>query len=237
MRYGIFILLLSLQINSGFSQGFRFEHTGSRAEIIGKEKLKDITRLSQLIPSYAKTIDFVSVQLVSYGQLPPLTAVSGGDTLTQAQRNILLSADAGTDLVFKIGFKYKDPDNGDRGSAQMIKEMQYALTVGPEVEAEFPGGDSAMRSYINKQVMARLTDTIAPRQGLVRMATIAFTINELGTVAEVSIARSSGNSETDALSLDAIQRMPQWKPAENSKGGKIRQKFIITLVNKGKPGC
>lgn len=47
---------------------------------------------------------------------------------------------------------------------------------------------------------------------------------------------SSGKPEVDQLLVDLVNKMSKWKPAENSKGIKVRQKFQITN-GKAAVGC
>jgi len=62
---------------------------------------------------------------------------------------------------------------------------------------------------------------------------VKFTVNEEGKIVDALIFRSSEDPKADQLLLDAINKMPEWKPARNSTGMKIKQEFTIPMSN----GC
>jgi len=49
------------------------------------------------------------------------------------------------------------------------------------------------------------------------------------------LSKTSGDQKTDKLLLKAINKMPKWKPAENSDGIKVKQEFEFSVGNCG--GC
>ena len=60
-----------------------------------------------------------------------------------------------------------------------------------------------------------------------------FTVNEEGEIVNAKISQTSGDSKTDKLFVEAINKMPKWKPAQNSKGVKVKQEFIFNLSGGG----
>jgi TonB family protein len=56
---------------------------------------------------------------------------------------------------------------------------------------------------------------------------VKFTVNEEGGIMNPKMLRTSRDSKADKLVLEAISKMPKWKPAQNSKGVKVKQEFTV----------
>jgi TonB family protein len=109
--------------------------------------------------------------------------------------------------------------------------MHVLMTVVPEIEAEFFGGSLEMTKYLKENIIYKIPETV-PKQfnGIA-----VFTVNENGEISNAKISNTSGDSKIDELLLEAAYKMPKWKPAENSKGIKVKQEFEI-IIGKG-GGC
>lgn len=239
MKKSLYTTLLALVFITAYSQPrfFGFEHPGGRAAIVKKEKLKEAQLMRDVIPAYYSPywntlMDRVSVEMSATCNGKALVVVSKNDTLNADQKNILSTADQGTEILIKIRFKLKNTVTKNSDAYDKIEELEYALTSGPDVEAQFPGGDSRISSYLEESVFKRVSETITADK--LSQVAVAFSINEEGKAVHVKIYRSSANPEIDKLVLDAIANMPAWSPAENSKGKKIKQNFIFSL---GGGGC
>jgi TonB family protein len=171
----------------------------------------------------------VDIQAICYGKT--LSAHSFNDVLTAEQKNILNMADAGTDLVLNIGFKYKNINNNDQEITKGIIEGNLVLTVLPEIEAEYPGGYLQITEYLKKSVKEKMSINN------INKASVKFTVNENGKVSNARIFRTSGNRRTDKLLLEATTNMPKWKPAKNSKGIAVKQEFHVVLSGELNDGC
>lgn len=182
--------------------------------------------------SFTKFIDFVSVEIEATYEGKTLTAQSAGDMLSTEQKNILNAADLGTDIYIKINFSYKDPANDKYASTDQIKEGQYSVTVVPATEAEFPGGTKQITAYLTDNIINQVSEKSA--FGKIQEAIVNFTVDEEGRIVDAKMYRTSTDPEIDKLILDATNRMPKWRPAENSKGVKVRQVVSIPF---GGGGC
>jgi TonB family protein len=239
MKKSMFTILLALVFITTYSQPrfFSFEHPGGRAAIVKKEKLKDAQLMRDLIPAYYSPywntlMDRVSVEMSAICNGKELMIVSKSDTLNASQKNMLSKSDQGTEILVKIRFKLKNSVTKKSGANDKMEVLEYALTSGPDVEAQFPGGDSRISSYLEVSVFKQVNETITTDK--LSQVAVAFSINEDGKAVHVKIYRSSADPEIDKLVLDAIVNMPAWNPAENSKGEKIKQNFIFSL---GGTGC
>ncbi|MBA3681363.1 MAG: energy transducer TonB [Bacteroidetes bacterium] len=182
--------------------------------------------------TYEKILDYVSVEISSTCNGKILSATSANSVLSKEQKNILNSIDVGADINVKINFKYKYetpeyPEKDDK-----VHEGKYKVTVVPEKEAEYPGGPKQITNYINENVINKIPKKMfSPK---VSDAIVKFTIDEEGKVINAKTAKTSSNVIIDKLLIDAINKMPSWKPAENTKGIKIKQEYSIPL---GSDGC
>lgn len=174
---------------------------------------------------YKQTIDYVSVDIsvISNGKI--LRAKSTSDKLTTEQKNILNAADPGTNIRASIKFKYKDQTPDNFGPRNNIVEGVSTVTVVPETEAEFPGGFKQLSAYFIGNVINKVSDKNVSEK--VQRATVKFTVNEEGQITDAKVEQTSTDTKIDKLLLDATNKMPRWKPAENSKGIKVKQQISI----------
>jgi len=180
---------------------------------------------------YMKVIDYVSVEVSAVHNGKVYSVKSIDSKLTSEQKNSLNAADQGTDINISIKFKYK---NGltDNAAGKIIKG-ELTVTVVPEKEAEYPGGFKKMTDYLNKNVITKISKTKASEN--LMEGTVKFTVDEQGRVMDVKIFSAPTDPQASKIVLDAMYNMPKWKPAETSKGVKVKQEFNIPLSNGG--GC
>jgi hypothetical protein len=180
---------------------------------------------------YNMVIDYESVQIIATCYGKTLTARGNGDALSFEQKNILNMADAGSDLVIKIRFRFKPGKTAASMITREVVEGNLTLTVLPEIEAEFPGGYLQVADYFKKTLKEKTGKSKAEN------ASIKFTVGENGVAANARIGISSGNIKTDKILLEAITNMPKWKPAKNSKGIAVKQEFHVMLGAQPADGC
>jgi TonB family protein len=184
------------------------------------------------LENYSKILYFVSLEISSISKGKTMTSKSMSNMLTVEQKSILNAAEPGTDIRIKIKFKYKNQGNISFYDLEQVKEGEYSVTVVPEKEAEYPGGFKEITNFLIKNVFNKIPDKSKAEK--IRLAIVKFTINEEGQVVNAQISRTSKDPQLDKLLLDAINKMPKWKPALNSKGAKIKQEYNIPLgINDG----
>lgn len=181
---------------------------------------------------FERIIDYISIEITASCNNKSVTSKSKSNVLTAEQKNILKTADLGSDISIKIKFKYnyqscefpEDPGN--------IQEGKYTVTVLPQTEAEYPGGFKQISDHINKYVINKIPKAML--SGKIQNAIVKFTITEEGKIIDAKISRTSTDPKIDILLIDAINKMQKWKPAENAKGIKVKQEYSIPL---GGGGC
>ena len=174
---------------------------------------------------YKVIIDYAAVEISIISNGKTLTANSTGDKLSPEQKNILNVADPGTDISVKIKFKYKNQANDEWGSPNKMVEGATIVKVIPETEAEYPGGFKQLSDYFVANVVHKISDRNEFEKFL--NAEIKFTVNEEGGIVDAKISRTSADAKIDSLLLETINKMPKWKPAENSRGVKVKQEICI----------
>lgn len=118
-----------------------------------------------------------------------------------------------------------DPGSGGEGSVAGTEALQTVITpyVQPEepkepdvydasavsVLPEFPGGDAAWLSYLQR--MLRVPDEL--ESGDRKTVRVKFVVNVDGAITEAEIIQSGG-AAFDREVLRVINRMPKWKPGK-----------------------
>ena len=106
------------------------------------------------------------------------------------------------------------------------------MTVIPEVEAEYEGGEQAMVRYLRDK-MEDQTSFIDMSK--VKPGRIKFTVDKKGIIRNVNLDSTVGFSEIDEAFMRHIAMMPgKWAPAKNAKGENIDQELIFFY---GSFGC
>lgn len=202
---------------------------GRYIRAISKDKLNDATLLNDIIPSYPTNWinAYRGVEISILYNREKTKTVSKNNVLTTEQKNMLPSAalTSKIEIIVKYVTKNSVTDSADN------RQMELILTVIPETEAEFPGGNEKVIGYL-KENSSKIISEKNPET--FQNALILFNINEIGKITDVTLAATSGYTEIDNLLLEVIGKMPAWKPAENATGVKVKQEFEFTF---GQSGC
>lgn len=179
---------------------------------------------------YNTIVDYVSVTISTKHNGVMETSTAGNEELSPEQKSNIKRADLGSDISVVIQYKYKK-QLGKNIAADKVIEGNLNITVVPETEAEFPGGNKQFTNYLNTAIFDKVSEKIAFRY--LPQSVVKFVVDEKGKVGQVKMLRSSMDAKTDLQVIDAITKMPDWKPAKNSKGKNVGQEFTIPL---GMPG-
>ncbi len=114
-----------------------------------------------------------------------------------------------------------------REGAVSIPEKVLPKSDAEARAAEFPGGVSAMMSYLAEN---KHYPESAKAAGVEGRVIVQFTVDRKGNVTAPKVLRSV-NQEIDAESLRLIRGMPRWKPAE-SENKLIATKMTLPVVFK-----
>jgi len=228
MKNIIITLLLLLQILPAFTRDLSFEIAGKYKRSVKKGTLEDSKLIRDIIPGYATNWikEYVSVEMLAINNGTTKKVYGKDEKLTAEQKNLLNSADLFSHIVINV--KYMD-ENAATGKID-LREMNVTLTIVPDFEAEFTGGKEKMKKYLKENAIDRIDDLTSE---YILDCIISFTVNEAGEIINVQLMKSTEDPKTDSLLLDAINKMPKWKPALNSKGVKVKQDFEFKVGNGG----
>jgi TonB family protein len=206
----------------------RYEIRGTYERPVTQEKLGNARLISDVIHQYAVNwiTDYVSMEISAIHSGKLMKAKSPNDVLSAEQKNILNTADIGTYIFVDVNYKYENAATHNMDN----HTMHTWVRVAPEIEAEYTGGLSAMKEYLKENGIDKISEK---GFGIFQQALISFTVDPNGNIAGAEISQTSGDAETDKVLLEAIGKMPKWKPAENSKGIKVKQEFEFSVGNGG----
>lgn len=223
-----FFLFIGL---TAFSQELNYAIHGKYTRPIHKEKLSNATTLSDMMPYYpAAWIDsYSSVEVSTVSNGTSMSAPGDNEILNEYQKDLLRTADLGSDV--SINIIYKTDNSATREPMSSI--IHYDVTVVPEVEAEYMTGTKELTQYLKKNAIDKISEATAK---LLQPTIVTFTVNEEGKIADAQVVKSSGNAATDKLLLKTITKMPKWKPAETADGIKVKQAFEFSVSGNTK-GC
>ena len=228
MKTTITTLLLFFVFGIGISQNLFYEIRGKHTRGVSKEKLFTAKTMMDIRPGYPSSMidsyTSTEISVTTNGKMMKATGVN--ETLSAEQQSLLQTADVGSDIAVEIGYVHQNPVT----LFPDIREMQFVMTVFPEVEATYPGGHTELMKYLEETAIEKISASF-PND--TRNVVISFIVTETGKISNAHISESSTNPEIDKLLLKAITNMPDWKPAENTEGMKVAQEFVFAVGN----GC
>jgi TonB family protein len=181
--------------------------------------------------AYFKAIELAGVEISGMRNGKVYKAESATVVLTAEQKNILNTVDPGTDIGITLRFKHKSKPTDKPITERKLIEGTATIAVVPDKEAEYPGGNSQLTKYLTDNIFNKVAEKNASAK--IEKAVVKFTVNEEGRIVNARLLRSSTDAKIDKLILDAANKMPAWKPAQNAKGIKVKQEFSIPFVSGG----
>ncbi len=192
------------------------------------EKLTDINSLSELNryykPSWVK--EFLSVDISAYKHGDLYVASNDSDALTTEQKELILQSDLQSDISVVINYI---PNN--TLSQNEPQKFNFSFTLEPEKDATFPGGQSELLEYLKDNAISQLElDSFRANH----LTAIEFAVDENGKVvdAEIYDMDAYGTEQyekANKILLNAICKMPDWKPAEYASGDQVKQEFVLRV--------
>ena len=115
-------------------------------------------------------------------------------------------------------------------SATQDRDSIYST---PEVMPQFPGGEEALRKFINENALYTETDLKVYKQKKMKVHVaegfVAFIINSQGKVIKMNLVKSI-TPGLDSAILRAIRLIPDWIPAKD-KGKTVSSSYILPMNN------
>lgn len=210
------------------SNDLSYDIRGTYSHPIKKVKLNEAKVLSDLISGYPANwiSNYVSVEILATCAGKSMKSISANDVLTNEQKNILKTVDLGTDIIINSKYKIKNP------VTNLIEDskMTFSAMAVPDVEAEYVGGKEQLIKTIKENVTKRISESTLKK---LQPVVIRFTVNEGGEIGSAIVTKTSGDLKIDKVLLEVINKMQNWKPAQNTNGIKVKQEFIFGVGNMG----
>lgn len=201
------------------------------ARPIAHEKLRKAISISDIIENYPSNWikHYRSVEISTKLDGKEVVGEGADHVLTVQQKNILNSVDLSEKIGIKVRYKTKN------GVTNMLENREMNVSVGvlPTIEAEYIGGYDQMIMYLQENTpenIRKAVDNFDPTQVL----SIEFAVGEDGRVSNTQLVGESGDQQLDLFFVELISKMPKWRPAKNTQGLPVKQKFDFVV---GMDGC
>lgn len=189
---------------------------------LSKDQIISATKISDLNQYFNSNWvrDYFSISIICEVDGEERNETSSTEDLTEAQKALLNSASANTDINVSIHYL---PENNLVNNEP--KTFEYSFKVYPEQEAHFLGGENKLKMYLQETAFQHLS---AEDFKIYQLTVLTFGITTDGKVVDVEIMAGSDDDKIDQLLIDALCQMPDWIPAEYADGLKVRQEFALT---------
>ena len=115
----------------------------------------------------------------------------------------------GSLIISGKDFELSDSRNIEITAISNATGISFVPTLGIDMQAVFPGGNSAMFEWIKQNTNYPIQDAA---YGWSKDVVVKFVVNTKGKTVDATIVKSR-NPEMDAEALRVISQMPVWKPA------------------------
>lgn len=196
---------------------------------ITKEKLHNAKSIIDILPKKATQFmeTYENVRVSILGNDGEITEIGVSEILNEAQLKLLQSADYSTNFHINADCKQKT-EFGKLYDYDLV----YYMTVVPEKEAEFTGGQDALIQYLKTNTQE--TTTVITKDKL-QPGKVNFTVTKDGKITNVKLDSTSGFPSVDEKLIETIENMPKkWTPATNAKGENVDQELVFFF---GLEGC
>ncbi len=217
------------ETNNAAVSEFNFGVDSRYGTTITKEDLIKARSVLDIVPKKAEgwwKMDFQTVTVAVLQDGGDIQEIGYAKELNAAQLKILKSTDYSSGFYIQARGKTKHPET------EQIVNYTYHLTVVPEKEAEYPGGQDALIAYLSENSKEEVAIVKA---GQLQRGEISFKVSTTGTIMDVELVSSSGYKAIDKTMVTLMKTLSEkWDPATKLNGDKIEQEFIFSF---GRGGC
>jgi hypothetical protein len=151
-----------------------------------------------------------------------------GNILSKEQKDLLKSTDYSTNF-FLEGFLTNNSlirdENNDR-------YFNYYMTVVPEQQATYKGGNKAFVDYLTTNCQPTIEKM---QKGNLKFGNISFMVTKDGTISNIEINSTCGYPSVDQKMVELMDAIPDvWNVATNGVGEKVNQTLVFSY---GQGGC
>lgn len=192
---------------------------------IQENKLAEINTLQDLNKQYPASWvkEYFSVEISAFKNGTQTKASGTSDVLTQAQKELIQSADRNRDIAVQITYL---PNNSLKNNT--AKQYDFELSVMPVKNATYTEGTEQLTQYMQRNGIQNIEAGSFTGYDL---TAIKFTITEQGDIKNIQVSMPSKDAKIDEMMVATLSKMPKWKPAEFSNGLTVKQDFVLTIGN------
>ena len=213
-------------LNAEKAPEMNFEVRGSYNRFVKKEILNKAESLQDILPGYPDNwiTTYVSSEIASHADGKIVYAKSNNHILSKEQKNLIKSCEVASQLTLTVKYKYFERVS----QVTENNNIKVDLTVIPDIEAEYAAGYKELINYFKTGSVAKIDPATISQ---IKRIQIKFTVNESGEITQVKLIKGCGIADTDKLFVDLVSKMPQWRPAQNANGIKVKQQFEFLAGN------
>jgi TonB family protein len=171
--------------------------------------------------------EYVSVDVLTEKDGKTEIAKGENQVLNKEQKSILNKADLESEVHINVRYISINSVTERKENNEMVVKM----TVVPDIQAEFEGGYENLKKYLKDNLIDRIIENTPPE---FQKGKVVFKIDPNGKLVDAEILESSGDPNMDNFLLEVFRNMPNWKPAQNATGEKVKQRFEFSM---GIGGC
>jgi hypothetical protein len=186
------------------------------------DKINTLTDLDKLYPA-SWVREYISVEISAYKNGIQTKASGISDVLNQEQKELIRLADLSSDIAVIVTYI---PNNSLKNNP--AKQYDFKVTIMPDKNAIYSEGVEQLNQYLQENSIANIKAGSFTGYDL---TAIKFTITEQGDISDIKVAMPSKDTKIDKMLVEAISKMPSWKPAAFSNGLKVKQDFVLTIGN------
>lgn len=142
----------------------------------------------------------------------------------QALANELLEKNKSQQNTILRQHNIQEKDDVEEQVSEEPEEDGVAFIV-VESMPEFPGGENALRSYLEKNLRYPV---IAQENGIQGRVYCQLIVNKDGSISNVKVVRSGGDLSLDKEAIRLIRSMPNWIPGRQ-RGETVRVKYTMPI--------
>ena len=172
-------------------------------------------------PPLKNTIQFTAPEIVRGDEIEDDQAMRSQEELAESKVQISILTIDGVDDVDAV-------DIADLKNQQVIADVKddevFYITEQP---AQFPGGDEALKKYLNANL--KYPD-IAQENGIYGRVTVKFIVSKTGEISGIEILRGV-HASLDKEAIRLVAAMPKWIPAkQNGKAVNVHYQLPVSFV-------
>lgn len=110
---------------------------------------------------------------------------------------------------------------------EVVKPKEEEIFVAVEQQAEFPGGQAALRKWLSNNI--RYPES-AQQNDIQGRVVVKFVVEKDGSIGQATIAKGV-DKDLDREAIRVVKKMPKWQPGKNN-GVAVRSYFTLPVTFK-----